>query len=58
MLKFNGIKTVVFHKDLEDMDEESYCDEAVENIHLFLYRSDIDMINVYEDEQKAAFQLL
>ncbi|OGM20039.1 hypothetical protein A2771_04560 [Candidatus Woesebacteria bacterium RIFCSPHIGHO2_01_FULL_38_26b] len=59
ILKTNNIKTIVLHKDLAHMDNgETYCDQALKNINFFLNDKNLLIDKVYEDNNKAVFQLL
>lgn len=57
-LTSNGIKTIVFHKVLQPLDDgPQKCDLAFSNINIFLYESGLPIIKVYEDKSVAVFQL-
>jgi len=58
MLKKNGIRTIVFHKELEPFDEgQQICDQAMFNIETLLYKSGVSIEKVYTDKNTDVFQL-
>jgi hypothetical protein len=57
-LNENGIKTLVYHKQLKVTDQKSgWCNQAIDNINFFLYKSDLSIKKAYEDDQTVVYQL-